>query len=124
METQQLQTSPIPQTSASMDIPSSTPQPQVTPSVSTSPMPPIMADGGTTIDSGSGSGGSIKSFFDSLNWVEVGLSILGVASLSYVIYYYRFKLQQDKMINNELQRQIDEIKMNVQSVLKDKYKKI
>lgn len=125
METSQLQTSSIPQASASMDIASSTPQPQVMTSVSNSPTPPIMADGGTTIDSNSSSGGgSIKSFFDSLNWVEVGFAILGVASLSYVIYYYRFKLQQDKMINNELQRQIDEIKMNVQSVLKDKYKKI
>ena len=124
METPHLQTSPTPPTSASMDIASSTPQPQVTTSVSNSPTPPIMADGGTTIDSGSSSGGGIKSFFDSLNWVEVGFAILGVASLSYVIYYYRFKLQQDKMINNELQRQIDEIKINVQSVLKDKYKKI
>jgi len=116
METPQLQTSSIPQTSA-MDIASSTPQPQVTPSASPTP---IMADGGTTSDSG----GGIKSFFNSLNWMEVGFSILGVASLSYVIYYYRFKLQQDKMINNELQRQIDEIKMNVQGFLKDKYTKI
>jgi hypothetical protein len=121
METPQLQTTPTSQTSASMDIASSTPQPQVIPSVSTSPTS-IMADGGMANDGGSG--GGIKSFFDSLNWMEVGFAILGVASLSYVIYYYRFKLQQDKMINNELQRQIDEIKMNVQSVLKEKYKKI
>ncbi len=69
-------------------------------------------------------GGRTKGFFKSLNWVEVGFSILGVAALTYVIHYYRYKLVQDKMINNELQRQIDEVKMNVQTAMKGKYKVI
>jgi hypothetical protein len=56
--------------------------------------------------------------------MEIGFSILGVAALTYVVYYYRFKLKQDKMINNELQRQIDELKMNLQSSMKEKYKSI
>ena len=64
------------------------------------------------------------SFFKSLNWLEVAFGILGVASLTYVIFYYRFKLKQDKLINNDLQRQIDEVKMNVQGLMKNKYKTI
>lgn len=97
--------------------PAPAPTPTPAPMVMTNPTP-TMAEGGTTSD------GGIKSFFQSMNWMEVGLSILAVASLSYVIYYYRFKLQQDKLINNELQRQIDEIKMNLQPKLKGKYKTI
>lgn len=80
---------------------------------------PIMADGGSVNE-----GGGVKGFFGSINWLEAGFAILGVASLTYVIYYYRFKLKQDKMINNELQRQIDEVKMNVQSSMKSAYKSI
>jgi hypothetical protein len=106
-----------------------TPQPQAMPMATPSPTPqaipqatPQMADGGTT-DSGSGDN-SVKSFFNSFNLMETILLVMGVASLSYVIYYYRFKVQQDKLINNELQRQIDEIKMNLQSNLKGKYKAI
>jgi hypothetical protein len=83
--------------------------------VATPTTTPTMEGGGST------SGGS---FASSLNWMEIGFSILGVAALTYVVYYYRFKLKQDKMINNELQRQIDELKMNLQSSMKEKYKSI
>ena len=79
---------------------------------------PIMAEGGSV------NNGGVKGFFASINWLEAGFLILGVASLSYVIYYYRYKLTQDKMINNELQRQIDEVKMNVQGSMKSAYKSI
>ena len=78
-----------------------------------------MENGGTVTNSG-----SIKDFFKSLNVLEIGFSILGVAALFYTIHYYRFKLKEDKMINNELQRQIDEIKMNIQTAMKGKYKSI
>jgi hypothetical protein len=82
------------------------------------PMPNVvMGEGGST--EGRDGGGS---FWKSLNLFEIGFSILGVASLSYVIYYYQFKLKQDKLINNELQRQIDELKMNMQTNMKGKYK--
>jgi hypothetical protein len=97
-----------------------TPTPMATPDMS-SQQPMTMANGGTTQDSGKSNSGS---FFGSLNWLEVSFSILGVAALSYVIYYYRFKIKQDKLINNELQRQIDEIKMNMQTNMKGKYKTI
>ena len=96
-----------------------TPTPTPTPDVAT-PLPMTMENGGAT-PSGNNSGGS---FFSSLNWLEIGFSVLGVAALSYVIYYYRFKLKQDKLINNELQRQIDELKMNMQTNMKGKYKTI
>ena len=78
-----------------------------------------MANGGQT-----GSGNSVTDFFKNLNLMEVGLSILGVAALIYTIHYYKFKLKEDKMINNDLQRQIDEIKMNLQNAMKSKYKTI
>lgn len=101
-----------------------TPTPTPAPMPTSAPMPvattpaPQLAEGGNT------DGGGVKSFFQNLNWMEVGFSILGVSALAYVIYYYRFKVQQDKLINNELQRQIDEIRMNMQSNLKGKYKAI
>jgi len=101
-------------------VATSTPTPTPTTDVA-SPQPMTMANGGSTQDSGSSNSGS---FFGSLNWLEVSFSILGVAALSYVIYYYRFKIKQDKLINNELQRQIDELKMNMQTNMKGKYKTI
>lgn len=76
---------------------------------------PIMQEGGKVSSGG---------FFQSLNWLEVGFGILGVAALLYAIQYYRFKIREDKMVNNQLQRQIDEVKMNLQGAMKGKYKSI
>lgn len=104
--------------------PISTPAPQVVATPPPAPIvnntTPILPDNVTTINSGS----SVSGYFNSLNWVEVGFGILGVAALSYLIFYYRYKLGEDKMINNELQRQIDEIKINLQTAMKGKYKTI
>jgi len=101
---------------ATAPIPTPTPTPAPMPNV-------VMGEGGSTENGDNGGGnGNGKSFWKSLNILEIGFSILGVASLSYVIYYYQFKLKQDKLINNELQRQIDEIKMNMQTNMKGKYK--
>jgi hypothetical protein len=112
-------TTPI--ATATAPTPAPAPMP---PAPTPTPMPnTVMADGGST-DNGGNDSGSGKSFWKSLNILEIGFSILGVASLSYVIYYYQFKLKQDKLINNELQRQIDEIKMNMQTNMKGKYKTI
>lgn len=107
---------------ASTPIASATPAPAPTPTPAPAPTPapvtPVMAEGGTTSE------GGLSGFFSKLNWLEVFFAVGGVAALTWVIYYYRFKLKQDKMINNELQRQIDELKMNVQSQMKEKYKSI
>ena len=112
-------TTPTPNLTPTTSAVAPTPTPTPTPDMAT-PQPMTMENGGAT-PSGSNSSGS---FFGSLNWLEVSFSILGVAALSYVIYYYRFKLKQDKLINNELQRQIDELKMNMQTNMKGKYKTI
>ena len=58
---------------------------------------------------------SVKSFFEALNWVEVVFGIVGAAALYYTIYYYRYKLQADKLSNNNLQNQIDTINMHLSS---------
>ena len=117
METPAINTQPVaatpnvvpPMQEAMVAMPNTTaPQPMAT-----------MADGGQTK-----SGNSITDFFKSLNVMEVGLSILSVTALFYIIHYYKFKMNEDKMINNELQKQIDEIKMNIQSTMKGKYKTI
>lgn len=100
-------------------IPTPTPPPTPTPEVVTPTPTPMVAESG-----GSVSEGGVKGFLKSLNWIEVGLTILGVTALLYTIHYYKFKSKEDKMVNNELQRQIDELKMNVQSSLKGKYKSI
>jgi len=93
---------------------------EATPTPTPTPTPNVaMAEGGSVQ-----SEGGVKSFFKSLNWIEVGLTILGVTALIYTIHYYKYKSKDDKMVNNELQRQIDEIKMNLQSSLKGKYKTI
>lgn len=106
----------------------STPAPAPAPAPTPAPAPVVaapsvaMADGGSTTQSVGESGW--RGFWSSLNIIEVALLIGGVAALASTIYYFRFKLQQDKMINNELQRQIDELKMNMQSALKGKYKNL
>ncbi len=64
---------------------------------------------------------SFNDFIKSINWLEAGFAILGTIGLYYTIYYYRYKLKEDRVANSDTQRQIDEIKMNVQSAMKGKY---
>lgn len=84
--------------------------------VEQTPAPITMETGGAT-SSGEG-------FFSKLNYIEVGFSILGLSALAFVVYYYRYKLKQDKMINSQMQKQIDEITANVKSIMKGKYKEM
>lgn len=122
----------ISQTSAvaTPTTPTPTPTPMATPTPTptiepTTPQVPMVNQNSTMADGGSvSSNGGVKSFLKSLNWIEVGLTILGVTALIYTIHYYKFKSKEDKMVNNDLQRQIDEIKINLQSSLKSKYKRI
>jgi hypothetical protein len=93
----------------------------------TSATPPMATPSPSTTPSSTmtmSEGGNVGGFFSGWNWLEVGLTILGVSTMYYVVYYYRFKLQQDKMVNNELQRQIDEIRINLKGNLKDNYQNI
>lgn len=68
--------------------------------------------------------GGVVGFFKSLNWVEVGFMILGSAALISTMYYYKVQISRNKLINDRLQKQIDEVKMNVQSSMKKNYKEI
>lgn len=107
--------------------PVATPMPVATPTPP--PMPsnePMIQSGAMASmeEGGSVNDGSVKSFLKSVNWLEVIITSLGLTALIYTIHYYRFKSKEDKMVNNELQRQIDELKLNVQSALKNKYKSI
>lgn len=68
--------------------------------------------------------GGVVGFFKSLNWVEVGFMILGSAALISTMYYYKVQINRNKLINERLQKQIDEVKMNVQTSMKKNYKEI
>jgi hypothetical protein len=112
--------SPAPvSTPVATPTPTPAPEPMVAqPMVQSGAMPSTMESGGATDD------GSVKSFLKNVNWLEVIITSLGLTALIYTIHYYRFKSKEDKMVNNELQRQIDELKLNLQSALKNKYKSI
>lgn len=97
--------------------------PAVTPS-STIPNPidtpsTTMADGGSV-----GRRSGLSDFFSGWNWLEIGLMTLGVAGVFYTINYYRFRVKSDKTENADIQRQLDEVKMNVQSAMQGKYQQI
>lgn len=68
--------------------------------------------------------GGVVGFLKGLNWVQVGFMMLGSAALFYTMYYYKVQLSRNKLINDKLQKQIDEVKMNVQSTMKKNYKEI
>jgi hypothetical protein len=111
---------------APMEAPMATPPPPaITPS-STIPNPidsnmATMAEGGSV---GSSSKSGLANFFSGWNWLEIGLMTLGVAGVFYTINYYRFRVKSDKTENADIQRQLDEVKMNVQSAMKGKYQQI
>jgi hypothetical protein len=74
----------------------------------------------------SSSGGGSDSFTDilkGLNWVEIGISLLGVTALVYTISYFRynFKIVKPEMAN--MQNQIDDLTIKV-SQLTDKENKV
>lgn len=81
---------------------------------------PIMENGGQTSTSGQG----VMAYLKSVNWLEVGFMILGSAALIYTIYYYKVEMNKNKLQNNRMAKQIDELKMNLQTQMKGKYKEI
>ena len=118
MDVQPINTTPPQMAAQGVTTPMATPPPMAQPSPAPAMSPtPMMANGGTMQ-------GGIKGFFKSLNWVEVGFMILGATALMFTIQYYRNKLKDDREQRNEQQRQLDEIKMNLQSAMKGKYKSL
>jgi hypothetical protein len=70
------------------------------------------------------SSGSINDFFKSINWLEAGFAVLGALGLYYTVYYYQYKIKEGKVANSDMQRQLDELKMNVQGAMKGKYQSL
>ena len=122
METPSVVTPTTPVTASAPATAPAPATPTPTPAPATAPMVNMDAGSGTPMMENGGSTDSGGGFFKNINWIETGALILGFAGLYYLIYYYRYKLNQDKLINNEMQRQIDEIKMNLQTKMNGKYK--
>jgi len=100
----------------------STPTPTATPTANATPQ---MADGGSVESKAEGGLMSdAKSFVKSVNWIEIGFMVLGALGIIYTINYYRYKQKESDVANKDMQRQLDEVKMNVQSAMKGKYQSI
>ena len=78
------------------------PQPQAPTPVATPTTTPQMS-----------SGGSVTDILKEMNWIEVGFGILGTATLYYAIYYYRYNINQNKLLIEKLQNQIDDSNMKI-----------
>lgn len=103
---------------------------------------PMMAEGGSTTigapvqtvaptaaptnaastNSGGINTSSIKEFFKTVNWVNVGFLTLGALALMSVIHANRQRILNEKTVNSDHQRQLDELKMNLQTSMKGAYK--
>lgn len=77
------------------------------------PAPAPAAPASAPASSGSGSMGSIKEAIQSLNYIEVGMGILGVAALFSLINYYRWMTMTGKALNTEIQNKIDDLSIKV-----------
>ncbi len=102
---------------------------QSTPNIPTSQVasvtPQVNASGGSVETKAEGGFISdTKNFFKSISALEVIMTTLGIVAMAVLIDYYRFKRKEDKLANDDMQRQVDELKMNVQSAMKGKYQSI
>jgi len=98
-------------------------QPQQATSQASAPQPQQgMAQEGAMLQQTSSN--DFGSFISSLNWVEVSFGIVGAAALFYTVYYYRHKLQIDKLLNNNMQKQIDDLNMKMQDEINVKQKPV
>jgi hypothetical protein len=67
----------------------------------------------------SSSGGGGDSFTDilkGLNWVEIGISLLGVTALVYTISYFRYNFKVVKPEIANMQNQIDDLTIKLSEV--------
>ena len=65
-------------------------------------------------------GMTFNAFVASMNFVEISFGLVGATALFYTIYYYKNKLQIDKLMTNKLQKQIDEINISLQDEINNK----
>jgi hypothetical protein len=88
------------------------PIPAPQPMVQTPMSAPVMANGGV-----SGSG-SLRSFLKEINWVDVGILMLGTAALYYTIYYYRIKIKAQKRELADIGNKMDMMEAKVSAIQK------
>jgi hypothetical protein len=104
-----------PQAAADSSMPAQVPaqtQPMPTPPMVQTPMPaaPQMQSGGVT--------GSVNDFFRGVNWVDVGILMLGTAALYYTIYYYRIKIKAQKRELADMGNKVDMMEAKVSAIQK------
>lgn len=94
---------------ASAPAPVTTPAPTVPPPAApdTSISTPAFGSGGNLPKS------TMRGVFDDINWVDMGLLILGTAALYYTIYYYRTKMNMMKKELPEIANRVDQVEAKV-----------
>lgn len=99
---------------AAQSMPAQVPVPAQTQPIPTPPMPmpaaPQMSSGGVT--------GSVNDFFRGVNWVDVGILMLGTAALYYTIYYYRIKIKAQKRELADMGNKVDMMEAKVSAIQK------
>jgi hypothetical protein len=75
--------------------------------VSATPAPTYTSP--TISDGGGGGGDSFTDILKGLNWVEIGISLLGVTALVYTISYFRYNFKVVKPEIANMQNQIDDL---------------
>ncbi len=77
---------------------------------------PTQNNMGGAPQSGGGSINNAGDFLKSINWFEVVFMTLGATAMYYTIYYYRFKLKEDRIAQYDSQRQINKISQRIGKV--------
>jgi len=70
----------------------------------------------TAPTSSSGGGDSFTDILKGLNWVEIGISLLGVTALVYTISYFRYNFKVVKPEIANMQNQIDDLTIKLSEV--------
>jgi hypothetical protein len=93
------------------------PTPQAVPAATTPAAAPVVDTTAPVTNSSNTSGdASLKDILKSLNWVEVGFGVLGSAALYYMIYYYKYNINTNKIVVSEMQNKIDELTIKVSDI--------
>jgi len=84
------------------------PAPAPPPVMAPAPAYPSPAAPVAAVPSTGGASNTLE-FLKGINWLEVTFMVLGAVGLYSTIYYYRYKLKEDKVYNYDMQRQLDKI---------------
>jgi hypothetical protein len=78
------------------------------------PTPVVTTTPSTSIEPRGGE--SIKDIFKSFNLSELLFGIVGTAALYYVIYYYRYNINESKVFKSQTENKLDEIEMKLSDI--------